>query len=48
VLKDYLTRGYALNEKRLKEQQAGMNDLRDTGALLQQTLAHQAVGEIEV
>jgi len=28
VLKDYLTRGYALNEKRLKEQQVKMSDLR--------------------
>ncbi len=47
VLKDYLTRGYALNEKRLKEQQAKMADLRATVTLLEQTLAHQAVGEEE-
>jgi len=47
VLKEYLTRGYALNEKRLKEQQAKMSDLRNTVALLEKTLAHQAVGEDE-
>jgi len=47
VLKEYLTRGYVLNEKRLKEQQAKMRDLRNTVALLEKTLAHQAVGEDE-
>ncbi|MBL4775512.1 MAG: virulence protein RhuM/Fic/DOC family protein [Mariprofundus sp.] len=47
VLKEYLTRGYALNEKRLKEQHAKMADLRATVSLLEQTLAHQAVGKVE-
>jgi len=47
VLKDYMTKGYALNEKRLQEQNQKLNDLRSTVALLEQTLAHQAVGEDE-
>jgi len=47
VLKEYLTRGYALNEKRLKGQQAKMSDLRNTVALLEKTLANQPVGEDE-
>jgi len=47
VLKDYLTRGYALDEKRLQEQNQKLADLRSTVALLKQTLAHQAVGEDE-
>jgi len=47
VLKDYLTRGYALNEKRLNKQSRRLADLRDTVALLENTLAHQAVGEDE-
>jgi len=47
ILKDYLLRGYALNEKRLQEQNQKLNDLRNTVALLEQTLAHQAVGEDE-
>jgi len=47
VLNDYLTRGYALNEKRLQEQNQKLNDLRNTVALLEHTLAHQAVGEDE-
>jgi len=47
VLKDYLTKGYALNKKRLQEQNQKLNDLRSTVALLEQTLAHQAVGEDE-
>jgi len=47
VLKEYLSRGYAINEKRLKEQQAKMGDLRNTIALLEKTLANQPVGEDE-
>jgi len=47
VLKEYLTRGYALNEKKLQEQNQKLSDLRNTVALLEQTLAHQAVGEDE-
>ncbi|OIO71286.1 MAG: cytochrome C biogenesis protein CycH [Zetaproteobacteria bacterium CG12_big_fil_rev_8_21_14_0_65_55_1124] len=47
VLKEYLTRGYSLNEKLLQEQNRRLSDLRDTVALIEQTLAHQAVGEDE-
>jgi len=47
ILKDYLLRGYALNEKRLQEQNQKLIDLRDTVALLEKTVAHQAVGEDE-
>ncbi|OIO71043.1 MAG: cytochrome C biogenesis protein CycH [Zetaproteobacteria bacterium CG_4_9_14_3_um_filter_53_7] len=47
VLKEYLTRGYALNEKTLQEQNQKLSDLRNTVALLENTLAHQAVGEVE-
>ncbi|MDQ6970969.1 MAG: RhuM family protein [Mariprofundus sp.] len=47
VLKDYLTRGYALNEKQLREQNQKLSDLRATVSLLEHTLAHQAVGEME-
>jgi len=47
ILKDYLTRGYALNEKRLQEQNKKLMALRDTVALLEKTVAHQAVGEDE-
>jgi len=47
VLNDYLTRGYALNEKRLQEQNKKLMELRDTVALLEKTVAHQAVGEDE-
>lgn len=43
VLKKYLTRGYSLNEKLLHEQNRRLSDLRDTVALIEQTLAHQAV-----
>jgi len=47
VLKEYLIRGYTLNEKKLQEQNQKLDDLRNTVALLEQTLAHQAVGEDE-
>ena len=47
VLKEYLTRGYSLNEKLLQEQNRRLSDLRDTVALIEQTLAHQVVGEDE-
>jgi len=43
VLKEYLTRGYSLNEKLLHEQNRRLSDLRDTVALIEKTLAHQAV-----
>ncbi len=47
ILKEYLTRGYALNEKQLQEQNQKLGDLRNTVDLLEKTLAHQAVGEDE-
>ncbi|MDQ6991845.1 MAG: virulence protein RhuM/Fic/DOC family protein [Mariprofundus sp.] len=47
ILKEYLTRGYALNEKRLQEKSQKLIDLRATVTLLEKTLAHQAVGEDE-
>jgi len=47
VLKKYLTRGYALNEKLLQEQNRRLTDLHYTVVLLEQTLEHQAVGENE-
>jgi len=47
VLNDYLTQGFTLNEKHLQEQNQKLSDLRSTVALLEQTLAHQAVGEDE-
>jgi prophage maintenance system killer protein len=47
ILKEYLTRGYALNEKRLQEQNQKLSDLHNTVSLLEKTLAHQAIGEDE-
>jgi len=47
ILRDHLVRGYTLNEKRLKEQNSRLNDLRNTVILLEKTLNHQAVGEDE-
>ena len=47
VLREHLTQGYTLNEKLLQEQNRRLSDLRDTITLLEQTLAHQAVGEDE-
>jgi prophage maintenance system killer protein len=44
VLREHLVRGYTLNEKRLKEQEEKLADLRHTVGLLEQTLAHQAIG----
>ena len=44
VLREHLVRGFTLNEKRLKEQEQKLADLRRTVSLLEQTLAHQAIG----
>lgn len=44
VLRDHLVRGFTLNEKRLLEQEQKLADLRSTVGLLEQTLAHQAIG----
>ncbi|WBG64196.1 virulence protein RhuM/Fic/DOC family protein [Pseudomonas citronellolis] len=42
VLKDYLVQGYALNEQRLKAQQARVRELERTLTLFQQNLIDQA------
>ena len=44
VLREHLVRGFTLNEKRLREQEQKLADLRRTVGLLEQTLAHQAIG----
>ena len=48
VLKDYLVRGYALNEKRLKEQQGQLEQLKNTVKLLGNVLDTQALNSNEV
>ena len=44
VLREHLIRGFTLNEKRLREQEQKLADLLRTVGLLEQTLAHQAIG----
>jgi Virulence protein RhuM family len=44
VLREHLVRGFTLNEKRLREQEQKLADLRCTVGLLEQTLAHQSIG----
>jgi len=44
VLREHLVRGFTLNEKRLREQEQKLLDLRRTVGLLEQTLAHQSIG----
>lgn len=44
VLREHLIRGFTLNEKRLREQEQKLADLRCTVGLLEQTLTHQAIG----
>lgn len=44
VLREHLVRGFTLNEKRLRNQEQKLVDLRRTVGLLEQTLAHQAIG----
>ncbi len=44
VLREHLVRGFTLNEKRLRDQEQKLTDLRRTVGLLEQTLAHQAIG----
>lgn len=41
VLKDYMTKGYALNEKRLKEQQTQISTLKNSIALMERSLIEQ-------
>jgi prophage maintenance system killer protein len=44
VLREHLVRGFTVNEKRLREQEAKLSDLRGAVALLEKTLIHQTVG----
>ena len=44
VLREHLVHGFTLNEKRLREQDQKLIDLRRTVGLLEQTLVHQAIG----
>jgi len=44
VLREHLLRGFTLNEKRLREKDQKLADLRNTVRLLEQTIANQAVG----
>lgn len=41
VLKDYMTKGYVLNEKRLKEQQTQISTLKNSIALMERSLVEQ-------
>ena len=41
VLKDFMTKGYALNEKRLKEQQTQISTLKNSIALMERSLIEQ-------
>ena len=41
VLKDYITKGYAINEKRLKEQQSQISVLKNSIALMERSLIEQ-------
>jgi hypothetical protein len=47
VLREHLVRGFTLDEKRLREQDQKLADLRRTVSLLEQTLAHQTIGPDE-
>ena len=44
VLRGHLVRRFTLNEKRLREQEQKLADLRRTVGLLEQTLIHKAIG----
>ena len=44
VLRDHLVHGFTINEIRLREQEQKLADLRRTVGLLEQTVAHQAIG----
>lgn len=41
VLKNYMVKGYAINEKRLKEQQTQISDLKNSIALMERSLIEQ-------
>jgi len=44
VLREHLVRGFTLNEKRLREQEQKLADLRSTVGLLEKTLVNQIIG----
>ncbi len=44
VLRDHLVRGYTIHEKRLREQEEKLSDLRRTVTLLEKTIANQPIG----
>ena len=44
VLREHLVKGYTLNEQRLREQSEKLEDLHNTVALLEKTLAGQQIG----
>jgi prophage maintenance system killer protein len=44
VLKQHLIRGFTINEKRLREQEEKLADLRKAVTLLEQTIANQPIG----
>jgi hypothetical protein len=44
VLREHLVRVFTFNEKRLREQEQKLSDLRCTVGLLEKTLARQAIG----
>jgi prophage maintenance system killer protein len=44
VLRDHLVRGFTINEKRMREQEEKLADLRRTVTLLEQTIANQPIG----
>lgn len=47
VLKDYLTKGYAVNEKRLQEQSRHLDELKQTVKLLGNVMANQELSSNE-
>jgi len=47
ILKDYLTRGYALNEKRLKEQETQLSQLKQKVKLLGHVIERQSLSSEE-
>ena len=48
VLREHLVKGYTINEQRLREQSEKLEDLHNTVALLEKTLAGQPIGLDEV
>jgi hypothetical protein len=44
VLRDHIVRGYTIHEKRLREQEEKLSDLRRTVTLLEKTITNQPIG----